>query len=80
MLAGKKGILLVNLGTPDDPGRSSVYRYLKQFLLDRRVIDLPWLLRQLLVRLVIVPFRSGSSANCIKDYGPRKEVQSKYME
>lgn len=62
MLAGKKGILLVNLGTPDDPGRSSVYRYLKQFLLDRRVIDLPWLLRQLLVRLVIVPFRSGSSA------------------
>ncbi|HMS99871.1 MAG TPA: ferrochelatase [Saprospiraceae bacterium] len=62
MLAGKKGILLVNLGTPDDPGRSSVYRYLKQFLLDRRVIDLPWLLGQLLGRLVIVPFRSGSSA------------------
>lgn len=62
MIPGKKGVLLVNLGTPDDPGRSSVYRYLKQFLLDRRVIDIPWALRQFLVRVIIVPFRSGSSS------------------
>lgn len=59
---GKKGILLVNLGTPDAPTRSAVYRYLKQFLLDRRVIDISWLGRQLLVRGIIVPFRSGKSA------------------
>lgn len=59
---GKKGVLLVNLGTPDSPDRASVYRYLKQFLLDRRVIDYNWLARNLLVRGIIAPFRSGSSA------------------
>lgn len=59
---GKKGILLVNLGTPDAPSRGAVYRYLKEFLLDPRVIDYPWLARNLLVRGIIAPFRSGSSA------------------
>ena len=59
---GKTGVLLVNLGTPDAPTRGAVYRYLKQFLLDRRVIDYPWLARQLLVRGIIAPFRSGKSA------------------
>jgi len=58
----KKGVLLVNLGTPDDAGRMAVYRYLKQFLLDKRVIDIPWIFRQLLVRGIIAPFRSGSSS------------------
>jgi protoporphyrin/coproporphyrin ferrochelatase len=62
----KKGILLINLGTPDDPSWSSVYRYLKQFLLDRRVIDIPWALRQVLVRGIIVPFRSNSSSKLYK--------------
>ncbi|HRD06080.1 MAG: ferrochelatase [Saprospiraceae bacterium] len=66
MLAEKTGVLLVNLGTPDDPGRKAVYRYLKQFLLDRRVIDIPWLFRQLLVRGIIAPFRSGSSSELYK--------------
>ncbi|MBK8653283.1 MAG: ferrochelatase [Haliscomenobacter sp.] len=56
------GVLLVNLGTPDTPTRSAVYRYLKQFLLDPRVIDYPWLPRNLLVRGIIAPFRSGSSS------------------
>jgi protoporphyrin/coproporphyrin ferrochelatase len=64
--SGKKGILLVNLGTPDDPGRGAVYRYLKQFLLDPRVIDYPWLPRNLLVRGIIAPFRSGSSSKLYK--------------
>lgn len=62
----KKGILLINLGTPDDPSWSSVYRYLKQFLLDRRVIDIPWLARQLLVRGIIVPFRTSGSSKLYK--------------
>ena len=43
-----------------------VYRYLKQFLLDKRVIDIPWLPRQLLVRGLIVPFRSNASAKLYK--------------
>jgi ferrochelatase len=59
---GKTGVLLVNLGTPDTPQRGAVYRYLRQFLLDPRVIDYPWLPRQLLVQGIIAPFRSGSSA------------------
>ena len=57
----KVGIVLINLGTPDEPKRSAVDRYLRQFLLDRRVIDIPWLQRQLLVRGIIVPFRAGNS-------------------
>ena len=59
---GKIGVLIVNLGTPDAPTRGAVYRYLKQFLLDPRVIDYNWLARNLLVRGIIAPFRSGSSA------------------
>ncbi len=59
---GKTGVMLVNLGTPDAPQRGAVYRYLRQFLLDPRVIDYPWLPRQLLVQGIIAPFRSGSSA------------------
>jgi len=61
-LPGKKGVLLVNLGTPDAPTRGAVYRYLREFLLDPRVIDYPWLPRQLIVQGIIAPFRSGSSA------------------
>ncbi|MGB3545513.1 MAG: ferrochelatase [Saprospiraceae bacterium] len=63
---GKKGVLLVNLGTPDSPKRGDVRRYLKEFLLDGRVIDYPWLPRNLLVRGIIAPFRSGSSAKLYK--------------
>lgn len=58
----RTGILLVNLGTPDSPKPRDVKRYLSQFLTDRRVIDLPWAFRQLLVRGVIVRKRYRSSA------------------
>ena len=65
---GKRtGVLLVNLGTPDQPLRSAVYRYLKEFLLDRRVIDIPAVPRNILVRGIIAPFRSGSSAKLYKE-------------
>ncbi len=60
------GILIVNLGTPDEPTRSAVYRYLKQFLLDPRVIDINPIARNLLVRGIIAPFRSGKSAKAYK--------------
>lgn len=56
------GVLLVNLGTPRSAQPSEVYRYLIEFLTDERVIDLPWLKRQLLVRGMIVPFRYRQSA------------------
>ncbi|SEL39560.1 ferrochelatase [Parapedobacter koreensis] len=58
----KKGVLLVNLGTPDSPSVPDVKRYLTEFLLDGRVIDIPAWRRSLLVRGVIVPFRAPKSA------------------
>lgn len=54
----KKGLLLVNLGTPDAPTWNGLRRYLSQFLTDRRVIDIPWLFRNILFRGVVVPIRS----------------------
>ena len=57
----RPGILLINLGTPDAPNRKDVNRYLLQFLTDGRVIDLPWVKRQLLVRGIIVPLRAKNS-------------------
>jgi protoporphyrin/coproporphyrin ferrochelatase len=58
----KTGVLLVNLGTPDGPGTGEVRRYLREFLMDGRVIDIPFLARWALVNLIIAPFRSPRSA------------------
>lgn len=56
------GLLLVNLGTPDAPNAVSVRRYLRQFLMDERVLDLPFWRRFLLVHLLILPTRPKRSA------------------
>jgi ferrochelatase len=58
----KTGVLLINLGTPNSPSVGDVRTYLSQFLNDPRVIDIPWLLRKMLVNLIIVPFRAPKSA------------------
>ena len=62
----RKGLLLINLGTPDDPGYFSVFKYLRQFLMDPKVITVPYILRFILVSLVIVPFRAFSSGKIYK--------------
>lgn len=56
------GVLLCNLGTPDRPVCPSLRKYLAEFLMDPRVIELPKLLRTILVRGIIVNFRSHKSA------------------
>jgi len=56
------GVLLVNLGTPDAPDTTSVRRYLREFLMDGRVIDIPYVFRSLLVNGIIAPFRAPKSA------------------
>ena len=56
------GVLILNLGTPDSPKVGDVRRYLREFLMDGRVIDVPFLQRFLLVNLVIAPFRAPQSA------------------
>ena len=61
-----KGIILMNLGSPDSTEVSDVRKYLDQFLMDERVIDKPWLFRALLVKGIIVPFRAPKSAEAYK--------------
>ncbi len=63
----KTGVLLINLGTPDSPRTSDVRRYLSEFLNDPRVIDIPSVLRMILVNLIIVPFRAPKSAKIYKE-------------
>ncbi len=58
----RTGILLMNLGTPNDPSPKSVAIYLKEFLMDRFVIDVPAFFRWILVYILIVPRRSHKSA------------------
>jgi ferrochelatase len=59
---GKKGVLLINLGTPNSASTADVRTYLNEFLMDPRVIDINPVLRTLLVRGIIVPFRAPKSA------------------
>jgi protoporphyrin/coproporphyrin ferrochelatase len=63
----KKGVLLINLGTPDSPAVSDVRKYLDEFLMDPRVIDVNPVLRTFLVKGIIVPFRSPKSAKLYKE-------------
>ncbi len=62
----KRAILLVNLGSPDKPDTPSVRRYLNQFLMDRYVIQVPWLLRRMIVGLFVLPFRPKDSAEAYR--------------
>lgn len=62
----KIGILLANLGTPDEPTTPAVKRYLKQFLSDPRVIDLPKFKWQLILNLFVLPKRAPKVAEAYK--------------
>lgn len=62
----KIGILLANLGTPDEPTAPAVKRYLKQFLSDPRVIDLPKFKWQLILNLFVLPKRAPKVAEAYK--------------
>src|SRR5665647_1545828 len=57
----KTAVLMINVGTPDEPTVKAVRRYLSEFLNDRRVIDIPLILQKILVNLIIVPFRAPKS-------------------
>ena len=62
----KRALLIVNLGTPNKPTYFSVFKYLRQFLMDRRVININPILRFFLVNLIICPTRSFSSTKIYK--------------
>jgi ferrochelatase len=57
-----RAIILMNLGSPDSTSVKDLKEYLTEFLMDKRVIDKPYLLRALLVKGIIVPFRAKNSA------------------
>ena len=54
---GRTGVLLSNIGTPDEPTPEAVGRYLREFLMDKYVLDMPFIKRWLLVNRIIVPRR-----------------------
>jgi protoporphyrin/coproporphyrin ferrochelatase len=60
---GKIGVLLVNLGSPDAPEKGAVRRYLKQFLSDRRVVEIPALIWQPILRGIVLNTRPAKSAH-----------------
>jgi ferrochelatase len=61
-----KALILLNLGTPDAPKTPEVRRYLRQFLMDPYVVDIPWFFRALLVYGVILPTRPAKSAEAYR--------------
>ncbi|MDA0755494.1 MAG: ferrochelatase [Proteobacteria bacterium] len=70
----KKSLLIINLGTPDSPSYFDVFKYLREFLSDEKVLNINPVLRFLLVNFIICPFRSFSSSKIYKkvwhkDYG-----------
>jgi ferrochelatase len=74
----KTGVLLVQLGTPDSPSVPDVRRYLREFLMDGRVIDIPYLQRWLLVNLIIATFRAPKSAKVYKELWTEKGSPLKF--
>ena len=56
------GVLLVNLGTPDEPTPSAVRRYLREFLSDPRVVELPRVVWLPILYFLVLPFRPGKTA------------------
>ena len=62
----KQGVLLINLGSPDSTSVADVRKYLREFLMDRRVLDAPLPVRWCVVNLAILPSRPKQSAEAYK--------------
>ena len=73
---GKTGVLLVNLGTPDSTNWFDIRKYLKEFLSDRRVIEVNPILWQVILNLFILNFRPSKTANAYKEIWMEKENMS----
>ncbi len=72
----KTGILLINLGTPDSTGWWDIRRYLKEFLSDRRVIELNPILWQFILNFFILTFRPSKTAKAYKEIWMEEENMS----
>ena len=72
----KTGVLLVNLGTPDSTNWFDIRRYLKEFLSDKRVIEVNPILWQIILNLFILTFRPSKTAKAYKKIWMKKENMS----
>ena len=68
----KIGVLIVNLGTPEAPTTSAVRRYLREFLSDGRVVEIPRLIWWILLNFIILPLRSPKSAKAYRKIWTKK--------
>ncbi len=66
MAKSRRGIILMNLGSPDSTAVKDVRKYLNEFLFDERVIDYSWLFRKILVQGIIIPRRAPKSAEAYR--------------
>ena len=73
---GKTGVLIVNLGTPDSTSWLDIRKYLKEFLSDRRVIEVNPIIWQIILNLFILTFRPSKTAKAYKEIWMKKENMS----
>ena len=78
---GKTGVLLINLGTPESTSWLDIRKYLKEFLSDRRVIEVNPILWKFILNVFILTFRPSKTAKAYKKNldGKRKYVTSKIL-
>ena len=70
---GKTGVLIVNLGTPDSTSWFDIRKYLKEFLSDKRVIEVPPALWQIILNVFILNFRPSKTAKAYKEIWMKEE-------
>ena len=70
---GKTGILVINLGTPDSTSWFDIRKYLKEFLSDKRVIEVPPILWQIILNVFILNFRPSKTAKAYKKIWMKEE-------
>ena len=73
---GKTGVLLINLGTPDSTSWWDIRRYLKEFLSDRRVIEVNTFIWQIILNLFILTFRPAKTAHAYKKIWRKESNES----
>ena len=73
---GKTGVLIINLGTPDTTNWFDIRKYLREFLSDRRVIEVNPLIWQIILNLFILNFRPSKTAKAYKEIWMKDENMS----
>ena len=73
---GKTGVLLINLGTPDSTGWWDIRKYLKEFLSDRRVIEVNPIIWKIILNIFILTFRPSKTAHAYKKIWRKENNES----